>query len=271
MRLGSTAPVAPEGRTDAANNETVCREYPGPASLYQHKAAGALILDGKDPQPWDWIVPTCGNLRCINAAHLVTRSHVRIQYPHDICIYCGERGFTKDHLLPRGWSGESKRKFVATVPACGECNSLLGPTLTWSITERRAIAHAKLRWKRRRLLMTQEFSESELDEFEGRMRDFIEASMKEKARLIERLEFPKDAAYDARALQKTGLEDPWAMGLLLSDDQELKGAVRAAMRPKREKTWSYDQAVPADRHTAKCPIPEVSDTHDTGNTGRTTP
>lgn len=201
--------------------------WQGDIKHFQREAAFELSLTGLDPDPWDWITPTCGQTLCINPEHLQVRGNVKLAYPHGICIYCGRRGSTKDHLLPRDWTGDAKRHFVATVPACGTCNSLLGRVLTWSITERRAIAHERLRRHYRKILGQVDFTPEQVNEFGPGIRPDIIQGIENKKHVKEMLEFPTDPEYDARALQKSGLEDPWAMGLILPDDQDLHEYVRS--------------------------------------------
>ena len=200
----------------------------GDLKKYQSEAAYELAVAKLDPNPWDWITPICGNVRCINYEHLRVRRNVQLHYPHHICIYCGRRSGTRDHLLPRTWTGDSKRHFVVTVPACGTCNSLLGSVLTWSITERRAIAHARLRKKYRKVLEQIDFTPEQVREFGPGIRPDIVQGIENKKHVLEMLEFPADPEYDARALQKSGLDDPWAMGLILPDDADLEAYVAAA-------------------------------------------
>ena len=42
----------------------------------------------------------------------------------NLCHYCNEAvGTTKDHIIPKSWSGRGKRNLV---PACSDCNSRKG-------------------------------------------------------------------------------------------------------------------------------------------------
>ncbi len=213
-------------RFRTVNLSSECKLWEGNLSKYQSKAADALFIVGLDPNPWDWVTPSCGNVRCINPEHLIVRRSVQLQYPRNICIYCGRSAFTKDHLLPRDWTGEAQRHFVATVPACGTCNSILGRTLTWSITERRAIAHERLRKKFQKVLSQIDFTPEQVEEFGPGIRPDIIRGIENKKAVKEMLRFPEDPDYDIRALQKSGLEDPWAMGLILPDDFNLRDYVQ---------------------------------------------
>lgn len=190
-----------------------CIIWTGEAKRYQTEAAAALVGCGMEPPHLSWITPTCLN-DCLEPTHLRTHAPLRIAYPYGVCIYCGRPSATKDHLLPRAWSGETQRKFVATVPACGTCNSLLNATLTWSITERRDICHQRIRRHFYRALRTVDFTADELAEFGRVLRADVEDAMARKREVLRMLAWPDDPNYDLRALQHSGIEDPYAIGLL---------------------------------------------------------
>ena len=207
--------------------ESPCIEWGGSESRYQQAAAKSLAVEGADPSPYAWITPKCGNAKCIEPDHLTVHKPVRLAYPYGVCIYCGRPGWTKDHLFPRRWTGDALRKFTAVVPACGTCNSLLGDTLTWSITERRMICHARLRKHYRKTLRTKDFSAGELREFQGTLRAYIKSEMVKKREVLAMLEWPTDPSYDLRALEHSGLEDPYVLGLILAE-HDLVDLVRGA-------------------------------------------
>ena len=55
------------------------------------------------------------------------------------CTYCGELGETEeDHVIPSSWLREKRRRYARdwTVPACRECNCLLGSKLYFSVPQR---------------------------------------------------------------------------------------------------------------------------------------
>jgi hypothetical protein len=130
-------------------------------------------------------------------------------------------GWTKDHLLPRNWSGEGLRRYVVTVPACGECNSLIGATLLPTITARREYAQKRLRVKHAKILRRADYSESELEEFGWTLRTSVIAGMAEKGQLLERLAWPADVAYDFRAMDKSDLDPEIAKEILGGSQQAL--------------------------------------------------
>ena len=219
--------LSKEGLAVNATHETApCIIWQGDEKKYQTEAAVALIDVGREPSHFAWITPTCGTLHCIEPEHLKVQAPVKLAYPYGLCIYCGRSGWTKDHLLPRHWSGDVRRHWVAIVPACGLCNRLLSDTLTWAITERRAICYARLRKHYRKVFKTKMFTREELDEFGPTLRPYIEAEM-EKRQAVERIfDWPTDPAFDERALEHSGIEDPYAIGLILPDDADLEEMVR---------------------------------------------
>lgn len=208
--------------------KTDCDIYKGPKKFYQEFASNILESEGR-PQPhWAWVTPNCGNEMCLTPEHLIGHAPVRLAYPSRVCIYCGRPGYTQDHLLPRRWSGDAKRHFVVIVPACGMCNSLLGDTLTWSITERRELCRARMRRKYRKYLRIPDWTEEEIAEFDRGMRDFIRDGLMKKREAERVLSWPEDPAYDIRALERSGIENPYVTGLLIEEDDELRRWARSA-------------------------------------------
>jgi len=191
-----------------------CIPYVGRDADYQNTAAVRLAEAGRMPGHIAWIIPTCASAECLNTDHLEVHDPVRLSYPRGLCIYCGRSAGTKDHLVPRGWSGEARRKFVAVVPACGTCNSVLSDTLTWSITERRDLCHRRLKKRFRKVLATLDFTKQELAEYGVMLREYLEEETLKKAEVQRMLEWPIDPVFDLRWLQKSGIEDPYAIGLL---------------------------------------------------------
>ena len=211
---------------NATHDAAPCVIWNGEEKKYQTEAAVALIDIGREPSHFAWITPTCGTPLCLEPEHLKVQAPVKLSYPWGLCIYCGRSASQKDHLLPRMWTGDVRRHWVAVVPACGLCNRVLGDTLTWSITERRAICHARLRKHYRKVFRTKKFTPEELAEFGTTLRSYIEAEM-EKREVVERIfDWPTDPAYDERALEHSGIEDPFAIGLILPDDADLEEMVR---------------------------------------------
>ena len=196
---------------DPANE---CWAWKGEAEFYQEQAAVQAIEDGHRITPWTIIETTCKTVGCMNSKHMLFHAPKKLRYPHGICIYCGRTGGTRDHLMPRAISGEALRKHVLTVPCCGECNSLIGATVAYSITERRRIAHAGIRKKHRKKLAVHEYTEEEIQEFGHIIQAVIIAGKHNKQIILERLAWPADETYDIRYLEQSGIGDPYALGLI---------------------------------------------------------
>lgn len=95
--------------------------------------------------------------------------------PFELCTYCGWDADSVDHLMPRGWTGEAARAFVAKVPACKDCNTRIGDRYAPTIALRKAIAYESLERKHRKLLATRSWTDDELEEFGTRLRHELEA------------------------------------------------------------------------------------------------
>lgn len=197
--------------------DVVCRPYEGREDRYQDVALAHLIEAGvvRNPLPWTWISTVCPTRFCLKVPHLRAESPVRINYPPGVCIYCGMPGTTRDHLIPRAWTGDGgQRNYVATVPACPECNGFIGADCGFSVSERRAKAHKRIERRYRGVMRTADYDRHELAEFGLSLRSHIQRAMQEKATTIGRLAWPEDPNYDLRAFQKSGIDDPAALGVL---------------------------------------------------------
>ena len=165
--------------------------------------------------PLTWIITSCGN-RCLNPQHMLVHQPVRIAYPAGVCVYCGLPAGTKDHLIPKTWTGEARRHRVAVVPACAECNSAIGDRHGFGVHERRGVAHDHLRRKHRRVLAAPDWTQADLDELGPGLRSSVEAAQGRKHAARARLAWPEDPFYDIRAWQQSGIEDPVAIGACAS-------------------------------------------------------
>lgn len=196
-----------------------CSIWRGNPDHYQEQAALAAVESGLSVMAWYWVETDCGNSLCLEAKHMILRRPQKLLYPPGMCIYCGEPSDTRDHLLPITVTGKAQRKHVLTVPACRQCNSLIGDAFAWSITERRAIAQNSLRRKNAVLLQSVDYSQEELEEFGSGLRPYLRRRQDEKRRLLRRLDFPSDETFDLRHLGHSGIEDPYAFGLLKAGEQ----------------------------------------------------
>lgn len=104
------------------------------------------------------------------------------------CHYCGQPADTEDHVLPQTIAeqvGAVDPTLLAalhapfgdtrTVPACRECNSLLGPRYDRNLSSRKARLKSILRRRYKGLLTMPEWPLSDLRELEGGLLRFVEA------------------------------------------------------------------------------------------------
>ena len=191
------------------------------ARFYQPEARRVfMIANDRDLMPWAWILTTCKTDGCLNAQHMVVHAPTRIKYPAGVCVYCGMPAGTKDHLLPRGKTGEARRVLVATVPACADCNSRISDYPDPSVTARRRVAQASIRRAKRSVLSAKVWTLDELSEMGRNLRTFIEQKARERESVLARLAWPEDVFYDLRAFQHSGIDDPVALGLCDNPIQE---------------------------------------------------
>lgn len=184
--------------------ETECRPAVTLARHYQQFAKEIIYkVSGEVVPGLLWVIWTCETKYCLHPDHLEACEPRSYQYPPYTCIYCGLIAEAQDHLLPKSYSGVAGRKYVPTVPSCHECNSLLSDAFTQTITERRALAHERMRSKYFRVLKHHDYTEDELKEFGWTLRSSIEHGMQQKKLLLQRLEWPIDPNYDRRALELT--------------------------------------------------------------------
>lgn len=183
-----------------------CIVWQGDVRDYQQEAVELYVNVWQAPLgAYSFVRTTCGERFCLTVDHMVISRPRRLNYPHSICVYCGLSGYTQDHIEPKTWTGAAARSFVVTVPACGECNSMINDSFAPTIPERRAIAHSKIRKKYKRILNRVEYSEEEINEFEGMLREAVISGLEDRRVIEARLAWPEDESYDLRALEKSGL------------------------------------------------------------------
>lgn len=138
------------------------------------------------------VVRTCEVDDCITHVEWVPCR--RPKYPRGVCVYCGLPAGTRDHIQPRSWTGEAQRRVTVVVPACGECNSIIGDAAVLDIRSRRDYCHERLRKRLRRYLAVRR--DPELEGALARRQDEL-LRIQEVCYL--RLAWPDDPDYDERA------------------------------------------------------------------------
>ena len=220
-----------------------CKPWKGRPEEYQTEAYEVMCSERFEPSHWAWITSMCSTPMCLNVDHLICNEPVHLKYPPFVCIYCGRPADTVDHLLPRGYTGDAARHYTAVVPACRWCNSTLGARLTWTITERREIIRQKIRRKYANVLRTNDFTRAELSEFGPNLRADIETSMRAKKQVQQMLDWPVDPFYDQRALEQSGIENGYDIGLLEFDDEGLQRRVRTSLAQQSVPAWRRERRI----------------------------
>ncbi|AIY16155.3 hypothetical protein GUY44_12035 [Pimelobacter simplex] len=201
----------------AASNPTDhsrARRWKGRPRDFQREALRLFALERERTLlPWSYVTLACGIEMCLRVECMTVHAPKRIDYPEFVCIYCGLPGDGKDHLLPKPNTGEALRKYVLVVPSCGECNGFINDFPDPHVGRRRILAQQKIAKKNRHLLERKEKSEAELNELGHELRS-VAIKNNNKARGVRlRLAWPDDHAYDLRAFQHSGIENPAGLGL----------------------------------------------------------
>lgn len=208
-----------------AQKPTGCIRFDGDERKWREKAVALCWVElGIDHPRLAWPTPTCGTPLCLNLPHLAWESPKRLEYPSGVCVYCGLIAGTKDHLLPRTWTGAAVRKKVLTVPACAECNSVISDRYAPSITERRRIAHAIIYKRKKRLMNMPDWNQGDIEKLGSTLRSTIERGLHDRNVARARLAWPEDADYDVRAMQLSGIDNPYEIGLLENPNELVRGA-----------------------------------------------
>ncbi len=104
-----------------------------------------------------------------------------------LCVYCGGISDQRDHLLPRGWTGEAIRRLVPTVPACAHCNRTINDHPSPLIAERSSHVASRIRLREGMNLSRSEKTDEELEEYGHRLRTMLRAKRFQRQVLRARL------------------------------------------------------------------------------------
>ena len=112
------------------------------------------------------------------------------------CIYCGLVADSLDHVIPRAWVSIARRKgrgdLGYRVPACMECNSLLGSKALHTVEERKEFIFKRLQSRYRHTLRVPHWWDTELDELGPRLRQMVEAYQKARRITEYRIKFASE-------------------------------------------------------------------------------
>src|SRR5262245_2617575 len=120
-----------------------------------------------------------------------------------LCTYCGETATALDHVIPRIYAemtysinsdrGLLLKNFGKKVPACTECNSLLGAAPLLSVSARRAEVHRRLRVKYKNLLASPTWTDEEIEMLGPTLRSHVASCQEKRARIVARLHWRGDS------------------------------------------------------------------------------
>jgi 5-methylcytosine-specific restriction endonuclease McrA len=122
-----------------------------------------------------------------------------INDPTLLCYYCGGPASTTDHVIPRSVlrcfdyeaDPQAHAKLIKgrrlEVPACHECNTLLGSTYQETLQQRKAFLKSKLRKRYKKVLKLPTWTAEEIEELGPTLKKSLLASLAEKERLKRRL------------------------------------------------------------------------------------
>ncbi len=107
-----------------------------------------------------------------------------------VCYYCGMIATSFDHFIPRvlikeGLFTEHQR----LIPACQQCNSILGARVFPTLALRREAAKAGIRKKYARILNIPEWTEEEIEELGYTLKTRVRAGWKLKQLIRYRLAY----------------------------------------------------------------------------------
>lgn len=168
--------------------------------------------------PWSWITLSCDEPMCLNVECMTLHESQKIHYPAGVCVYCGDPAGQRDHLIPMPLSGAALRLRVLTVPSCANCNNRINDFPSFCVTERRERAHASIHKNNRALLERPIKNAAEMRELGPSLRSVAVKNNRKAEWLKGRLSWPDDPYYDLRAFQRSGIEDPVALGLVAGID-----------------------------------------------------
>lgn len=117
--------------------------------------------------------------------------------PAGTCVYCGQPSAVRDHFYPRAavsyWAGifvsKHVRRLCFTVPACFECNSLIGSRIALTFEGRREYLRARLGYRYRNLLKSPRWSRAELSELRGMVLTHVTAMQAKRELVLVRLQY----------------------------------------------------------------------------------
>lgn len=128
-----------------------------------------------------------------------------------VCYYCGNFADSTDHVVPRhllkragamGMElGAVMRIRLWEVPACRECNTLIGGAIFKTLPDRCKYVKAKLRARYRRILAMPRWTPEELGELGPELRRYVQTSQRAREAIQARVSWrPAKSAVNLSAV-----------------------------------------------------------------------
>jgi hypothetical protein len=108
------------------------------------------------------------------------------------CTYCGSTATDRDHVIPVSLTTCYTKRYgdvAVTVPACRECNAILGNRLFKTFEARAAYVASRLKARYKKLLAAPSWTDEELAELGPSLRSSIIANAGAKVEARRRIEF----------------------------------------------------------------------------------
>ena len=119
------------------------------------------------------------------------------------CTYCGAPADSRDHVIPKSYSGIGSKSHKHTVPCCQHCNKILGNIALHTVHERAWYIGKRLFEKSEKIKIG-ERDELELKDLSERLREYVVVAAKEKKEMLKRIEWA-----DLVHATETTIKDVW--------------------------------------------------------------
>lgn len=113
------------------------------------------------------------------------------------CVYCGDRyPETVDHVPPLSWVDSYGTEYfvdkdiqLLKVVSCSECNAALGDKPYFTVRQRKSYISMHLRKKFDQVIQNRPWEDDEIDELDGRLKEYIQVQHEMRLLLERRLDF----------------------------------------------------------------------------------
>lgn len=117
----------------------------------------------------------------------------RGEFSH-LCVYCGLPADTRDHVPPISRVSDYESlglnvEIYIKVPACSECNTLLGDSIQNSFMERAEELKNKLSRKFSRQLANIDWEEDEINDLGPNLRSYVKSSVRNGKTIVKRIDY----------------------------------------------------------------------------------